>query len=227
MEKNRLPFFSLVSLCSRQLFNRLAVWLKLNLWFVLLIVPILTIPAAKAALFHTVKEELRDPFENRIKPREEFRKAFFALFGRSFLLSVINFIVLVFIIAAFYFWIGIEPVILRYLTILVIYFAVMWWICQPFLYPILVENPELPLQEVCKRVIRLAISQPFYAFTITFLVTILNIIGIILLGPVLLVIPTLTAIVSTQAYWAMTGKEIPDLIDPIVYANRQEKPISN
>ena len=76
MEKNRLPFFSLVSLCSRQLFNRLAVWLKLNLWFVLLIVPILTIPAAKAALFHTVKEELRDPFENRIKPREEFRKAF-------------------------------------------------------------------------------------------------------------------------------------------------------
>ena len=133
----------------------------------------------------------------------------------------------IFIIAAFYFWIGIEPVILRYLTILVIYFAVMWWICQPFLYPILVENPELPLQEICKRVIRLAISQPFYAFTITFLVTILNIIGIILLGPVLLVIPTLTAIVSTQAYWAMTGKEIPDLIDPIVYANRQEKPISN
>jgi len=223
MEKNRLGIFGLVGLCFRQLFNRLAVWLRLNLWFILLIVPILTIPAAKAALYHTVKEELRDPFEIRIKSREEFRKVFFALFGRSFILSLINFIVLAFIVAAFYFWMGIEPRILKYISILVMYFAVMWWLCQPLIFPVLVENPELPLQQVFIRVIKLAITQPLYALNITFMVTLLNIIGIILLGPILLVIPTLNALISIQAYWAMTGAEIPDLIDPVAYANRRDK----
>ena len=223
MRKNQLGIFALLSLCFKQLFFRLALWLKLNLWFILLCIPILTIPAAKAALYHTVKEELRDPFETRLKPREEFRKAFFALFGRSFFLSLINLFVLALIVSAFIFWMGIEPRMLKYVTILVIYFAVMWWVCQPFLYPVLVENPELPLQEVIKIVMRLAFSQPFYALFVTFITTLLSILGIILLGPVLLVIPTLNALISTQAYWSMTGAEIPDLIDPVVYANRQDK----
>jgi uncharacterized membrane protein YesL len=223
MQKNRLGIFALISLCFKQLFNRLAVWLKLNLWFILLCIPILTIPAAKAALYHTVKEELRDPFETHLNPREEFRKAFFALLGRSFMLSLVNLLVLAIIIAAFIFWMGIEPRILKVVTILVIYFAVMWWVCQPFLFPVLVENPEIPLQEVIKKVIRLAFSQPFYALFVTFITTLLSLLGIILLGPVLLVIPTLNALITTQAYWSLTGAEIPDLIDPVVYANRQDK----
>jgi hypothetical protein len=173
--------------------------LKLNFWFILLCIPILTIPAAKAALYHTVKEELRDPLETYIKPREEFRKAFFSLFGRSFFLSLINLFVLATIVFAFIFWMGIEPRILKYVTILVIYFFVMWWVCQPFLFPALVENPELPLQEVIKIVLRLAISQPFYALFVTFMTTLFSILGIILLGPVLLVIPTLNRFIS-QAY---------------------------
>lgn len=223
MQKNRLDIFALVSLSLKQLFLRLAVWLKLNLWFVLLCIPILTIPAAKAALYHAVKEELRDPFETYIKPREEFRKAFFGLFGRSFLLYLINLFVLVLIVAAFIFWMGIEPRILKYVTIIVIYFFVMWWVYQPFLFPVLVENPELALKDVIKIVMRLAFSQPFYALFVAFITTLLSLLGLVLLGPVLLVIPTLNALISTQAYWSMTGTEIPDLIDPVVYANRQDK----
>ena len=125
MDRTRLNIISLVALCFKQLFTRLATWLKLNVWFILLCLPIVTIPAAKAALYHTVKEELRDPSEIRIKARQEFRKSFFALFGRSIVLVLINIIALLLIIAALIFWMGIEPRILRYVTILVLYFAIM------------------------------------------------------------------------------------------------------
>lgn len=223
MKKTRLNILSLLILCLKQLFTRLAIWVKLNFWFILLCLLIVTIPAAKAALYHTVKEELRDPFEVRIKAREEFRKAFFQLFGRSLVLSIINIVVLLLIIAAFIFWMGIEPRILRYVSIIIIYFAVMWWLCQPFLFPVLVDNPKMPLQQVIKNVIRLAFSQPFYALMVTFMSTLTTLVGLILFGPILLIVPSFNALLSTQAYWTMTGVEIPDLIDPVAYANQQDK----
>lgn len=223
MNKTRLTILFLLILCFKQLFTRLAIWLKLNIWFILLCLLIVTIPAAKAALYHTVKEELRDPFEVHINAREEFRKAFFQLFGRSLVLSIINIIVLLLIIAAFIFWIGIEPRILRYLSIIILYFAVMWWLCQPFLFPVLVDNPKMPLQKVIKNVIRLALSQPFYALMVTFMITLTNLVGLIFLGPILLIVPAFNALLSTQAYWTMTGVEIPDLIDPVAYAYQQDK----
>jgi hypothetical protein len=41
------------------------------------------------------------------------------------------------------------------------------------------------------------------------------------MGPILLLVPSLAALISIQAYWAMVGEEIPDFIDPVEYENRQ------
>lgn len=223
MRDSRIFFIDLLILSIKQAFNRIAFWIRPNLWYILLCIPIITIPAAQAALYHTVKEGLLDPSEIRIKPRQEFREAFFKLFGRSFVLSIINIFALGLIIWTFSFWMGFNVRILNYVSIFVIYFGVMWWLCQPFIFPVLIDNPDLPLQKVVKIVVRLAFTQPFYALVITFIRTVFSITGLVLLGPILLVIPVFNALLSIQGYWTMAGKEIPDLIDPVVYANRMDQ----
>jgi hypothetical protein len=223
MKASRVDFIDLLVLSLKQSFSRLPFWIRPNLWFLLLSLPILTIPAASAALHHTVSEGLQDPSERRVKAREAFRKAFFSLFGRSLVLSIINFLALALIIFTFNFWMGFDNRFLNYVSILVIYFGVMWWLCQPFIFPALIENPGLQLQKVIAIVVRLAFSQPFYALVITFIRTVFSIVGLALLGPVLLIIPVFNALFSIQAYWTMTGRRIPDLMDPVAYADLMDK----
>lgn len=227
MKTSRLDFIDLLILSLKQSIGRLPFWVRPNLWYILLSLPIVTIPAASAALHHTVSEGLLDPSERRTKPRQEFRKAFFSLFGRSLVLSLINICALALIIWTFSFWMGFDNRILNYVSILVIYFGFMWWLCQPFIFPVLIENPNLQLQKVIAIVVRLAFSQPFYALVVTFIRTIFSIFGLVLLGPVLLIIPVFNALFSIQAYWTMTGKKIPDLIDPVVYADLMDKKNKN
>ena len=73
------------------------------------------------------------------------------------------------------------------------------------------------------RALRLVFLSPFYAFAITLANTVIAIFGIFLLGPSLLYVPTLLALISIQALWGMTCSEIPDLIDPVVYAEQLDQ----
>ena len=47
--------------------------------------------------------------------------------------------------------------------------------------------------------------------------------GIVLLGPSLLYVPTLLALISIQALWGMTCTEIPDLQNPVQYTEQQAR----
>jgi uncharacterized membrane protein YesL len=99
----------------------------------------------------------------------------------------------------------------------------MWWMCQPFLFPIMVENPSLSLPQLIRQAIILVSRQPLNAFLVSLTTTLITLLGLVLLGPILLLVPSLAALISIQAYWAMVGEEIPDFIDPVEYENRQRR----
>jgi uncharacterized membrane protein YesL len=223
MPTPRPEAWDIITLSVKQVFQRMAFWILPNLWAVLLSIPIVTWPGAKAALYKTVADGLRDPSGIRIKPRQVFRQAFFQHLSKSILLSSINLFVLMIILISIYFWIGQGQRLLNYVAIIALFFFMMWWLCQPFLFPVMVENPSLSLPQLIRQVIILVSRQPLYAFLVTLTTTLITLLGLVLLGPVLLLVPSLAALISIQAYWAMVGEEIPDFIDPVEYENRQKR----
>jgi len=223
MPTPRPEAWDIITLSVKQVFQRMAFWILPNLWAVLLSIPIVTWPGAKAALYKTVADGLRDPSGIRIKPRQVFRQAFFQHLSKSILLSLINLFVLVTILISIYFWIGQGQRLINYVAIIALFFFMMWWLCQPFLFPVMVENPSLSLPQLIRQVIILVSRQPLYAFLVTLTTTLITLLGLVLLGPVLLLVPSLAALISIQAYWAMVGEEIPDFIDPVEYENRQKR----
>jgi len=223
MPPPRPEAWDIITLSVKQIFQRMAFWIPPNLWAVLLSIPIVTWPAAKAALYKTVVDGLRDPSGIRIMPRQVFRQAFFQYLSKSILLSFFNLLVLVTILISIYFWIGQGQRLLNYVAIIALIFFMMWWMCQPFLFPVMVENPSLSLPQLIRQVIILVSRQPLNAFLVTLTTTLITLLGLVLLGPILLLIPSLAALISIQAYWAMVGEEIPDFIDPVEYENRQRR----
>lgn len=210
-------------LSLKQSIRRIAFLIRVCVWWLMLSLLVVTIPPALAGLYYAVREGLRDPFELTVKPREAFLRGVGLHVWRSYGLALINLAVLGIIGFAFYFWFTREEPILRAVTLLAICFFFYWWLCQPFLLPLLVEQPDLDPWQVCRRAMRLVALSPFYAFAITLANTILSIFGVLLLGPSLLYIPTLMALISIQAVWGMTCTEIPDLVDPVVYAEQQDR----
>jgi len=223
MPTSRPEVWDIITLSVKQIFQRMAFWILPNLWAVLLSIPIVTWPAAKAALYKTVMDGLRDPSGIRIKPRQVFRQAFFQHLSKSILLSFFNLLVLVTILTSIYFWIGQGQRLLNYVAIMALLLFMMWWMCQPFLFPIMVENPSLSLPQLIRQAIILVSRQPLNAFLVTLTTTLITLLGLVLLGPILLLVPSLAALISIQAYWAMVGEEIPDFIDPVEYENRQRR----
>ena len=206
----------------KHVFQRMDYWIPPNLWSVMLSLGVVTWPAAKAALYKAVREGLMDPAEIRTNPRLIVRQTFFEQFGRSFVLVFANLFILAFILVALVFWLARDELLLNMLAVLPMFCLAVWWLGQPYLFPIMVEYPVLPIFQVMKKTIWLVFSQPLYALVITGINTMLTLVGVIFLGPALLIIPTLVSVISFHAYWDMTGREIPALIDPEEYANRYD-----
>jgi uncharacterized membrane protein YesL len=213
---------AILFLSLKHVFQRMAYWIPPNFWSIMLSLGVITWPAAKAALYQAVREGLLDPAEIRTNPRLIVRQAFFEQFGRSFVLVFVNLVILVFSFVSLVFWLTRDEFLLNMLSMLPLFCLAVWWLGQPYLFPIMVEYPKLPIFHVMKMTVRLVLSQPLYALVITSINTMLTLVGIIFFGPVLLIVPALVGVISFHAYWDMTGREIPALIDPEEYANRYD-----
>jgi len=225
MQPARPDTWGIITLSFRQTFHRLAFWILPNLWAVLLSIPIITWPAAKSALYKTIADGLCDPFAIRIKTRQVFRQAFFFYLKKSLLLSLVNLLVFFIIIFAVFFWVTQEQPVLNFLAIISLYFLAVWWFCQPFLFPMMVELPSLSIIQLIRQTLGLISHYPLQAFITTFVTTLITILGLVLMGPALLLTPSLAALISIQTYWIMTGKDIPDFIDPVEYEDRMSTPL--
>lgn len=211
-------------LSVKQSYGRLAFWLRVNVWALVFSVPLVTWPAAQAGLYHAVREGLRDPFEAQVNPRQAFWQGFARHFKQGTALAVLNLLALIVIVLAILFWITRESLGLKFVAAIAISMWIFWWLCQAFLWPMLVEHPAASIWQVWRETIRLVLAKPVFALVVACAHTALTMMGLLLLGPSLLIVPSLIALISIQGLWAMTGVEIPDLADPVEYANRRNQP---
>jgi uncharacterized membrane protein YesL len=208
-------------LSFKQSYLRIGYLIRVCVWWLTFSLLVVTIPPALAGLYHAVREGLRDPFELTVKPRQAFLGGVGLHLKRSYILTLLNLGALAIIVLGVLFWFTREEQTLRLVTVIALAFLLFWWLCQPFLFALLVEYPTLSAWQVYRRTMRLVILSPFYALAIALANTIITLFALILLGPSLLYAPTLLALISIQALWGMTCTEIPDFIDPVVYSERQ------
>jgi len=201
----------------KQVFKRIYYWIRPNIWCALLSVTILLAPAAKAGLYESISDGLRDPGESLVKPLPGFRRGFRSNIWRALALSVINLLILAMILMAILFWTRQDGAWQKFVAIPAFYGLAFWWCCQPFLYPALIGSLGASIWMVLKYVIELVFFNPFFALSITIFTTLLAAIGIFLLGPILLIIPALNGLISVQAYWLVKGIQIPDPSDSEAY----------
>ena len=218
----RVLFLSL-----RQTLQRLPVWIRINAWGVALSLPIVSWPAAQAGLYQAVHDSLLDPFDQHLTVRASFLKGFRQQFARSLAIALINLAVWVGGILAIIFWTTRPEYALRFFAVVAISVLFFWWLSQVFIYPVLIENPVASLLEIYRRTFHVVLARPAHALVFGLLSATFGLIEVLLLGPSLLFIPTLSALVSIQGMWAITGDVIPDLFDPVEYAEgKAKKPIT-
>ena len=213
--------WDVVVLSFKLLFQRINFWIKPNILAVVLSLPIITGPGAKAALYHTVAAGLQDPAGSEVKVRREMRNGFITHFSKALLVALLKYILLASIVASLYFWISQPQGIFRFVSVFSFYGLVVWWLSTVYLFPVLITYPDLGAFKIITRAVKLAFIKPFESLLFAVVRTLLQVLGIALLGPVLLIIPALRAQISIQGYWLLMGKEIPGFIPIDVYSRKK------
>ena len=209
MQSKNAGIDRVLALSARQAFQRIAFWLRVNIWHLLTGVLILTLPVSAAAMYHTVRAGLLDPFETRVNIRTEFALGMRMHFKRSYEMAGLNLAALGAIVLAIVFWFTRDAP-LQYVTSIALAFFAFWWLCQPFLFPVLVEHPDLPVAMIVRMTARLVIQSPLVAFAVAMAHSAIALITVLLMGPSLLFTPTLAALVGIQSMWSIAGVPIPD-----------------
>ena len=212
--------WDVVVLSFTLLFQQIQFWIRPNIWMVLLSLPIITAPGAKAALYQTISAGLRDPALIRTIPRQEVKAGFFKHLWRALALALLKWLVLAIILSSIWFWVSQESWLLRSISVISLYVFVLWWLSAGYLYPILIEQPEQNIFEVAKKAVLTAFRHPFDSLLFAVVSSLLHLFGLILLGPVLLVVPALRSILHLQGYWYVTGQVIPGFVDLVEYTEK-------
>jgi uncharacterized membrane protein YesL len=213
--------WDVVLLSFSLLYQRIQFWIRPNLLSVLLSLPVLSGPAAKAALYETIAAGLRDPEGTQVRVVRAMKAAFRDSFFRALALSLLRWAGFVLILFSIVFWVQQDSWALRVLSIIGLHALVMWWLASVYCYAVLAEARGLSIYGAVKRSLSLAFRRPFDSLLFALIRLLLLVLGLVLLGPVMLVIPALRAILSLQAYWFITGEEIPGFVDPVRYARKR------
>jgi hypothetical protein len=212
--------WDVVVLSFKLLFQQIHFWIRPNIWTVLLSLPIITAPAANAALYQAVAAGLRDPALAQVNPRREVKEGFFSNLWRALTLSLMKWLVLVIILSATWFWLTQQTWLLRSVSILSLYGFVLWWLSIGYLYPVMIEDQTRSIFFVARKSFLLALRKPFDSLLFAVVSTLVNALGLILLGPILLVVPALRSILHLQGYWFLTGQVIPGFMDIVEYTEK-------
>ena len=219
-KRNRaeIESWDVVVLSFRLFFQQIQFWILSNLWMLLLSIPIVTGPAAKAGLYQAVVAGLRDPALIHTKPLDEIKRGFRKYFWRAMVLSLLKWFILLVILTSIWFWTTRDTWLLRSISIIGFYGLVLWWLTIGFLYPVLLDQPESSLSQVIKKSVVLCLRRPFDALLFAVVSSLLQFFGFLLLGPILLVVPALRSILHIHAYWYLSGQIIPGFMDLVEYS---------
>ena len=171
-----------------------------NVLWILVSLPLITLPAATGALFYLVhrvvlEERARDPHAARAG---DFWDGLRLHWPRSTLLGFLDFAALFVLVVSLQFYLWNPEEILRYLAGPTIIVFIIWAAMQLYLFPLLIVHPEEPLSAIVRRAFFLVLGQPLDSFMMVIWLLLLAAISIALAGPVLLLLFSAVALMQTM-----------------------------
>jgi len=190
-----------IRISIRLFYRRIGTFLIGNVFWILVSIPIITIPAATGALFYMVQRVVSEEEDNT--PEWSGQKDFWVGLRlhwlRSTLVGFLDLAVLIVLLVTLQFYLTRSEEYLRWLAGPVLIFLVMWIGMQLFLFPLLIQFPDEPLVQLAKRAVLLVLGYPLYCLVLVVLLIVLLVASIALAGPVLFFTFSLTAVVQTIA----------------------------
>lgn len=204
------PIFQL----SLKLFyRRLGIFLVANLYWLLVSLPLVTLPAATAALFHLTQRviaEERD-LDDVFATRHHFWEGLRLHWQRATVLGSLDvaaFVLLV--IATRFYWIS-PRVEVSWLAGPLFLLLIIFTGMQLYLFPVFLNYPDDSLGQLFRRAFFLTLSYPMDTLLLLIWLTILIGVCISLAGPVLFVLFSLLALIQSMAlrFIRIQRREIP------------------
>lgn len=209
---NEPEAWDVVVLSLKLLFTRIQFWIRPNILSVLFSALVVSAPGCTGALYHTVSLGLYDPAGSSVKIWTEMKSGFIQYFGKALALFLIKSISLIIILIGIFYWVSQSELILRFISILAFYGLVMWWLSEGYIYPIMVTEKDLRVDQIVKKAITTAFKYPFQSLLFSIVSTLLLILGLVLLGPIMLIVPAARAIIHLHGYWFVSQYLIPGLL---------------
>lgn len=204
--------WDIVVLSLKLLFTRIQFWVRPNILSVIFSALILTAPGCTGALYHTVSLGLYDPGGSSVKIWPEMKSGFVQYFGKAMVLFLIKSVSLIIIIVGIIYWVSQSELILRFISIFAFYGLVMWWLSVGYIYPIMVTERGLKIHKIVIKAITIAFRYPFESLLFSVVSTLILVLGLVLLGPIMLIIPAARAILHLHGYWFLSRYLIPGLL---------------
>jgi len=188
----------------RLLFRRLGIFLVGNVLWIVISIPVITIPAATGALFYLVKRVVLEETDQapRYARISDFWVGLRRYWLRSTWLGLLDFAVLVVLIVTLQFYITRPEEIFRWIVGPVIVLLLVWLGMQLFLYPLLIDSPEKPIMHLARKAFFLVLGYPLFCLVLVLALLLLTAVSVALAGPVLLLLFSLVAIMQTVAFRA-------------------------
>lgn len=191
-------------LSFRILYKYLHFWIRLNLRYCLYSLPILTIPTANAILFSNIHSTMIAEGILVPKRQDKLETRFKSLLVRATALSALLILAFVIVVISIFFWTTRTELLLQLVSILSIYGLVLLWMVVGYLSPTLIFNPGLSIQQDLKKTFLLILKKPFPTLMASVVSSLLFVLGAVLLGPILLVIPVARSLILYLSYMYLT-----------------------
>lgn len=183
------------------LFRRMGILLVANVLWILLSLPLVTWPAATAALFYLTERVVREEAGHDARPARtsDYWTGFRQYWLQSTAMMVLNLAVLGVLAVALQYYATNEIEVFQWLTGPILLLLLAWLGAQLYLYPLLIAFPTLSVFHVARLAFLSAISYPLYTLMLLVLLLTVTAVCLVLLGPVLLLLFSLLAVAQTVA----------------------------
>ena len=183
------------------LYRRIGIFLVGNVFWLLVSLPLVTIPAATAALFHLTQRiiaEERD-LDLVLATREHFWEGLRLYWRRATVLGGINFtaFLLLIITVRFYWTTPAEQI--SWLVGPVFMLLLVFMGMQLYLFPVMLHYPDDQVWQLFRRAFFLTLSHSFDTIMLLIWLALVAILSIVLAGPVFLILFAFFAVVRSIA----------------------------
>lgn len=187
------------------IFKNIHYLIRINIKFLISSLIIVSIPVANSIMIQNIHTLMRTEGVIKYKKEIEVEESFKKLIAKSYICSILQLIVLVVIFFSINFWLTQSKLELQIFSILAIYGLVLYLLISNYIFISLVLNKNININKNFKLTFWLIFKRPFESLLFTVVSLLLLIFGIILLGPILLLIPVSRSFIAYLSYLYLTN----------------------